>query len=679
MSFILTSQSNQVNSKPYNYQNYFSSTFKIEKNSLIALNHVTINRNAFFNFDEEKVLAFYHGVEMPGGKFYNMKDIKDSAGKKYALLRDETTTLTPAQLNNVCNYPQFVSVPIGSYSLDQLCQNLEQSMNNPTARNGGDFHVNGQWAITPVYNAENDFEHIDFTWETETRTSVPKEFPAEDDIFLHYPDYNDVTYLSDGLGAYEFTETSGTTYGAVEVYRYLKHTRADGITYGNVKGDGCVVGLSRVTGGVKYRDFGRNKYFDNTEYSNDGSNDIPFEIGFFDVCVAVVDGFYVLYQLECHSESTKTDGGNGPYHYRMFEYDLPAPIQIGGTNEVEFYVDGNNIEVVINHLTGTEKVTLVLNPTNNNTYQLIPKILLSKSAVITLPKGKEPSLLSNVIIPRIPLIKANGDLDFTMCNVGWIVNNYWEMNALDYQGAKFVSSNDYLKINRSKFFTWSTCKPDFDSTRVSTLGQTLTIAQVKQFKYWWSYLFDPTLNANAGGFKYNYQLFTATPTLKYLYTSRGTVLIPYSNMKKFYHCNATLDGVIGITPGYKKGISVASVAVPADFVVQILGSDRIALTSNDLLYVRIDLGNTYSINGSTSMISSIISPIITQRDSADVGTNLGIRTYTPPERMYLKLNNSEDIYINSINVSIVRLSEEFANELAPTTSASFHIIQESQR
>jgi len=42
--------------------------------------------------------------------------------------------------------------------------------------------------------------------------------------------------------------------------------------------------------------------------------------------------------------------------------------------------------------------------------------------------------------------------------------------------------------------------------------------------------------------------------------------------------------------------------------------------------------------------------------------------------MYLDLNNAEDIYINSINVSIVTKGERFAVELAPSTSASFHII-----
>jgi hypothetical protein len=79
------------------------------------------------------------------------------------------------------------------------------------------------------------------------------------------------------------------------------------------------------------------------------------------------------------------------------------------------------------------------------------------------------------------------------------------------------------------------------------------------------------------------------------------------------------------------------------------------------------------MNGATSSVSKIISPILTDTSNAEIGTALGIRTYTP-ERMYLNLNNAEDLYINSINVSIVTKGERYAVELSPSTSASFHII-----
>ena len=97
------------------------------------------------------------------------------------------------------------------------------------------------------------------------------------------------------------------------------------------------------------------------------------------------------------------------------------------------------------------------------------------------------------------------------------------------------------------------------------------------------------------------------------------------------------------------------------------------MTNNDILYIRIDLGNAYTMNGATASISKIISPILTDIENSGVNQSLGIRTYQP-ERMYLDLNNSEDLYLNSINVSIVTKGEKFARELAPSTSASFHIM-----
>ena len=162
--------------------------------------------------------------------------------------------------------------------------------------------------------------------------------------------------------------------------------------------------------------------------------------------------------------------------------------------------------------------------------------------------------------------------------------------------------------------------------------------------------------------------------MNYLFPSHdlegGTVIIHYSLKTSLYHVKGTLDGAIGITPKFRKGVEED---VGGNQVIQILGSNRIALNNNDILYVRIDLGNGYTMNGATSSVSKIISPILTDTADAEIGTSLGIRTYTP-ERMYLDLNNAEDLYINSINVSIVTKGERFAVELAPSTSASFHII-----
>jgi len=671
MSLLLTSQSNVVNSRPFDYQNYFSNTFKIPKDSLIALNHVTINRNAFFNFDEEKVLSFYHGVEMPSNKQIVMNSyFEDSNGKAYTLLRGETdTTLNSREINNFVNFPMLVMIDKGEYSIEQLCLTLQYRLNNPTAEYGGDYHVTGEWKVTPNYDANNQFTHISFEWSTEVRQAVPA-FPLASDFKTKFTDDTNIVYAQKGAD-YEIKGGAGNTDSAVgEFYRFLSH-EGGSIKFSGVDTNGDIVGLTRVTNGRDYMTAGtifngETLYDSSGQISNYGSYDNEdSKIVFFDICVAVINNKLTLWYLHTGEDFVSS----------MKEISYGPPIDIYPSDtDVTFTINGNSIEITLHAYMSDQTITQLL-PINNNTYQLIPKVVLIGQSVIQLKSGNEPDLLPSNIVPVVPDKVVNGKTNFSTCNIGWIMENVWN-DAFDFSGrdvddgglynsTKGYLNNNYLITNRNKFKRWQPEDADVDRTLVVLNGQSLTIPQMKIAKYWWSYDFDPTLNTNAGGFKYHWMPYDSSKY--YIYDIKGHVIIPYDTIHLHYHCGGTLDGAVGILPRFKKGVEGVT-----DPVVEIVGTDRIALTNNDLLYIRIDLGNVYSVNGHTSSVSKIISPIITDTNStSDQG--LGIRTFNPPERMYVKLNNSEDLYINSINVSIVNKNEEFARDLAPTTSASFHI------
>ncbi len=690
MSLILTSQDNEVNSKPNNYQNYFSSTYKIEKDSLIALNHVTVNRNAYFNFDEDKVLAFYHGIEQPSKTTTFMKNyFRTDTGHPYALLQNVNVSITNDNIFNFCNYPMFVRIEKGEYNIDQLCDSLQTKLNNPSGEYGGDFHVTGEWTVVPQYTSNSEFSHVEFGWSTKQRNVAinggTRTLPDITEFVKNYLSNDSITPVLD-KGNITITGGSATEANTIEINRFISQ-QAGGIKFylpATTK-NGTILGLSRVTSGRRFQTF------ENTQFS---AGDLAIETDidedellFFDVCVVAIDNVYHLYYLNCE----EVDDNDYLYIMEKYEYTITGgsyvPVNQYMADSIEFIVDGNNIEVIIAGQT-TKTISLILPPTNNNTYQLIPKITLKGTQVITIKGDTQaniPDLLPDYIVPIVPSnTTTNVKLyhDYSNCNIGWILENQWKNkgekispnangNFLKYYFGNKENS-DYLASNYSKFHTWCASDADVDSTEVHTLGNTLTITEMRGQKYWWSYEFEPTLNSNAGGFSYQYKVYDNSKF--YIYELGGTALIPYAVNNVNFHCGATLDGAIGIQPKYRTGDAGSD--FDGDQIVVIEGTNRLALTNNDLLYIRIDLGNTYTMNGNTSMVSKIISPIITDT-SVGSTTQLGIRTYTP-ERMYLKLNNTEDLYINSINVSIVTKNEAFARDLAPTTSASFHIIKNKQ-
>ena len=664
MSLILTSQkSSEANSRAYDYQNYFSQTMKIAKGSKIALNHVTINRNAFFRFTEPKTFFIYHGVTMPSTKIFKMKDMLDTTGNKSPLLADSTATLTSREMNNYVNYPQIVVIPDGEYSLSQLCENLEYNLNNPNAIYGGDFYRTGRWSVTPNFDENNSFQNISFDWEIYTNT-VEDEFPPDTAFLGKYPDNKDISYDSSTQEI-----TGGSPHWNVgEFDRFINNAMGQ-ISF-EFSEDNIIVGLTRVTDGERYQQMPFHAY--------DGGDilDCPEGVDYFDYAVSSEGGELKVYQL--HAELVGNPMTGTDTQYTMKEYNYGEPVEMGEDNKVIFVVDNNNIAIVLFSDGEIKKtITQELKPIGNNTYQLVPKIAIKGTHKVKLVDT--PTLLSATNKPIYPQeINTGGITDISDCNIGWICNYLWT-NGFDSSSTGiptlFDLSFKFLGTNYTNYISWTSGQSDEEASDVFDL-QAISIEEMEEEKYFWSYKFDESLFSDTGGFKYIYLPFDSEKA--YTFEPAGTVIIPYNTKHLFYHVIGTIDGALGLLPRFKKASETTSTVDGDDIqIVQILGNERISLNNNDVLYIRIDLGSTYTMNGTTSSISKIISPILTDLSSVDSASALGVRTYTPPERMYLDLNNAEDIYINSINVSIVTKDERYALDLSPSTSASFHIISPS--
>ena len=92
------------------------------------------------------------------------------------------------------------------------------------------------------------------------------------------------------------------------------------------------------------------------------------------------------------------------------------------------------------------------------------------------------------------------------------------------------------------------------------------------------------------------------------------------------------------------------------------------LKSLENVYLRLkNFGNNNSINGGIKSVSKIISEIDLINDAE------GLILYEPSERVYLELNNPEEILINSIDIDIVDIKERVINYLEDGTVIILHV------
>ena len=92
------------------------------------------------------------------------------------------------------------------------------------------------------------------------------------------------------------------------------------------------------------------------------------------------------------------------------------------------------------------------------------------------------------------------------------------------------------------------------------------------------------------------------------------------------------------------------------------------LKSLENVYLRLkNFGNNSSINGGIKSVSKIISEIDLINDAE------GLILYEPSERVYLELNNQQEILINNIDIDIVDIKERVINYLEDGTVIILHI------
>ena len=687
MTLLLTSQKEQ--DLPYNYTNHYQNTIKIEPNSEIALNHATVNRQRVFKYDEDRVFFISHSHELPECPRY-MRDI------------DPTLSLEPMVLNQgdlrpFVHYPFPVIVPAGVYGMKELGQQIESSLNNPDAKYGGDYWASGAWNVSTIEDATNkDFLGFNYDWNSTTN-----------DDAASVPTALELTGLNANFNASDFTYTAGTgklqkTGGAAGEYdvccvveRWLSTNDASFEVDISATTGPTIIGLSRWTDGISLMPQedvlfqSDESNFQGTTTPTDGIQEI-IGSNFYDYAMFIDDNQDIsLWQLS--KDLYSGSGTTGKYIMENIDYVSlgAAGVGAGAAKTVQnakatFWVRFRiNNEMVAAEYSADDGVTWTnisnkqMKPINNYTCQMTPKISLSKAGdQVTIKNStyvkphRHPIRLRSSTSTDALETDEKGNIDvssynhfwgFVWCNVNKFIYDFIQIGGGMYYplASAPTVTNSMLEPNLKKYWNFNIEEPDFDATVATNFaGSKWTVVNFMFNDFWWAY------NYIAGAdWQYNWH---ETIALTHHTFPGGNYIIPYNCNDTFFRVRGNMNNTMGIQRLF---FNDSEQTVGAAKIARIVGDKELSSSVNDILYLRINLGNILSANGQTSSMSRIIAPIIAD---GELSSETGLRSFKP-EKMYLKLNNTGVLMIDHIRVEIVTDDEKYADSLGGTTSASFHI------
>lgn len=132
---------------------------------------------------------------------------------------------------------------------------------------------------------------------------------------------------------------------------------------------------------------------------------------------------------------------------------------------------------------------------------------------------------------------------------------------------------------------------------------------------------------------------------------------------------ATADSIFGFP---NQSILDAPTADPATGLIKTFTSaSPPVMKSNTSIFVRLNNFNHKSVNAGKGNLSKILYSL--PRFSVDGSTTGTGLYYEPQERLYLKLNNPNDLTINEFNVDFVNENETLATDLSGKSVVIFHI------
>tara|TARA_R100001463_G_scaffold26216_2_gene61556 strand:+ start:4037 stop:5872 length:1836 start_codon:yes stop_codon:yes gene_type:complete len=608
MSLIITSNTNKIlNSgynqeglnKSYSYQNHLNDTFKIPKNSEIAVQSVKINRSGNVTLDRDNsIYAFYFGEELGTDTAPNVNrevcSIPVEAG--FSLQVTDDDMLGSVAWRGVGKY---------SGNVDNVARIMKQSLNrnlwHPMLMLNASTGRNPGANVTPLRNGSG----LDWLgWQIQvTSTDSSK---------------NASNISASWMGA----EYNGTEDGAD--YTYNPTTRI--LTAPTDSGNGCV--------GIDYP-----ISLCNGSFHLKNIQEAPAKYG---LCRALKDEAPTwfeegadmgenFYDFEVEVDS---DNDIDLYYVGSEGNDELERIRVlypGGTKNVK---DDNITDIIFNVQNERVKVSLI-NASGAVT------VLTDGTNVDSSKNLKPVSMTCRYLYPKIAM-GAGGTVKIEEFEGVNIANHEYYGFSVDTNGDNIPCYTDWWAhawIVLGQFFTGPASQQQAQAKLIDVdFVKNITPLDLKG------------LNGN-GQCDYKVQFFLANDE-RYLNTSNcnSQFLMGFPNRSLVNVPNST-GGSSPFTKTYQ-----------SDEAPEIKGTNT--------LFVRLKNMTFNSVNISKGSNSKILYHLPA---FSTTGSRVGSLFFEPTERVYLKLNNTEDLFLSTVEIDIVYADETLAIDLVGKTTIALHI------
>ena len=628
MSLVITSNVNleDVNTqsnifKPYSYTNSLNNnTLKIPPNSEIALQSCKINKSGVFTLSRlNNVFGVYFGKKLVDGTYE---------------LGDSTTTPMIGNIGDL-NQGDYIETNVSDLA-DQIEIGMKNVISHPAIIKGIDAqgNVNAGLVCNASYDTNLDFQG--YNWVLTQHHAIEDATDTLDvDIGvtnLTGADDNEGTIYTLDEGLFTnlrkkpiqircdsfpitnngFKGTSGSNAG-----------NHKGIVYdiqaaNNVKASKWTVGLVRAN--IPSRFDSENNGIEYLPTYFEPSNQKSFQQNqFYDYCVRRVGTQLRVFQSCIKSSRTSGD----PFDLVM------EPIQYWGagknfTEEYDIGGNGSNYRY-IKFAVSNEKIVIQISDDSTNWVDLVNQDQLTTPA-----KNEVPTPINCTQWHLFPTLSVERGTSIEM-------TEFYVYTALD----------DTYDIYNEKLNWW---------VKICNDGVSNTLGQKVERRDWNDYAVatvrEPLGNDSHAVMDESQLIFTLAPSRAYGRTTTAP-------------CNSQF------TLGFV-GRSVVDTLNDSTNTTQTINSDNTPkLISNVSLFVRL---NNFTQNSTNARRGTSTSKIIAHLPRFDnSGNETGGLYFEPQQRVYLKLNNTNEITLNQIDVDIVYDNEQLCTAITGKTIIVFHI------
>ena len=644
MSLIVTSNVNLNDRpstseihKPYNWSNRLTSTFKIEKDSEIAVQSVKINKNGLISIGEyNSNYAIYLGKTI-GDDGILLEDstshaVADAVVRSGAGIKDVTTEQLSDELEasikkNLLN-PSFYSVdnvPNVSVTVKtNATTSAFEGYNYSVAQDPQAFGITPGDTVAQSVLPTSRFTYVGGVFTRtdavapETNGTKPRgacavfpDFPVTLSSSVDYPSVN-----------YDITDAIGDGAGKFKD----RATWAIGLTRNSLQSPL----ISPTTGEVTCF---APPYYDQTHVGPVWSR---FQTMFFDFC-AIKDPNGILRIYQSCVDTSKISGDQlvmrEVIYYGAHNTKFATPYNLDDNlkkyTHIRFRVENEGVVCEIGKQATAAFDVLVDTTLGNKTNMFYPR-----------------SILQNFLYPQIFIQKVG--------------------TAIGFEERYTYANIEGMKAATGKDFDPNSADVDFVA-RLEKSGQ--YIKWGKPIENREHNDFNATLGTVAYGYE-GFEAYSAGGTLGGYLSDMNLQLILAPN--KDFGLDYTADTNSQFTFGFT-GSSSPLGNMNANGISAVASTTRPILTSSKSLFIRVNNLTQQSVNAQLGNAYSKIISHLPRFDSA--GNEVGQLYFEPNELVYVSLNNPNEVFINSFDIDIVYDNETYADCLSGKTIVVLHIRQ----